>query len=231
MFLHIGSVIVLGSNPNADYNPKVEYPTEYRVERLYPSYYNSRRPAPSGIPSSLSYGGSYFNLTLSSDDLSGDVNNLKNATAVLIRTGFSTHTMNMGQRMLVLESSYTGNTDGSGVLHVSQVPPNPAILVPGPALFFVVVNGVPSIATQVMVGSGKIETQKTQDVAALPESAILQSSSTNHSNQSGGGGNTTESQQSKSSAESTMAFTKNGLFDVFMTVMLSSMMVVFTSIF
>ena len=39
----------------------------------------------------------------------------------------------MGQRFVQLDSSYTGNTDGSGVVHVSQLPPNPAILVPGPA--------------------------------------------------------------------------------------------------
>lgn len=39
----------------------------------------------------------------------------------------------MGQRFVQLDSSYTGNTDGSGVIHVSQLPPNPAILVPGPA--------------------------------------------------------------------------------------------------
>ena len=75
--------------------------------------------------------------------------------------------------MLVLESTYMGNVDGSGTLHVSQVPPNPAILVPGPALCLVVVNGVPSLATQLMVGSGKIETQKIEDVSPLPESRIL----------------------------------------------------------
>lgn len=44
----------------------------------------------------------------------------------------------MGQRMVVLNSTYTGFGDNSAVLHVSQVPPNPAILAPGPALLFVV---------------------------------------------------------------------------------------------
>lgn len=39
----------------------------------------------------------------------------------------------MGQRLLQLDSTYTGNADGTGVLHVSQMPPNPAIFVPGPA--------------------------------------------------------------------------------------------------
>lgn len=39
----------------------------------------------------------------------------------------------MGQRFVQLDSSYSANEDGSGVLHVSQLPPNPAILAPGPA--------------------------------------------------------------------------------------------------
>lgn len=39
----------------------------------------------------------------------------------------------MGQRMVQLDSTYTGNSDGSAVLHVSQAPPNPAIFPPGPA--------------------------------------------------------------------------------------------------
>jgi len=39
----------------------------------------------------------------------------------------------MGQRFVQLENTYTGNADGSGVLYVSQLPKNPAILAPGPA--------------------------------------------------------------------------------------------------
>ena len=39
----------------------------------------------------------------------------------------------MGQRYVQLDSTYTGNSDGSATLHVSQLPPNPAILAPGPA--------------------------------------------------------------------------------------------------
>ncbi|KAI0692457.1 hypothetical protein BC835DRAFT_1357391, partial [Cytidiella melzeri] len=81
----------------------------------------------------------------------------------------------MGQRMLVLESTYTdlSDSDHSGVLHISQVPPNPAILAPGPALCFVVVDGVPSVAVKVMVGSGQIESQTVEQVDPLPESKIL----------------------------------------------------------
>lgn len=152
--VYTGSVLVSGSNPHADYTvDNVKYKTEYRVEYFYPSYYNSRRPQPQGLVEQLSYGGPYFNVTLAKEDLAGDVNNVKEATVILLRTGFSTHTMvsglfydageadadrfldaqNMGQRFLQLNSTYTGNSDGSAVLHVSQVPPNAALFAPGPA--------------------------------------------------------------------------------------------------
>jgi hypothetical protein len=91
----LGSVLVSGSNPNADYNvgAGVTYPTEYRVERFYPSYYNNRRPQPQGLPSQLSYGGPSFNVSLSADDLFGNVESVYNTTVIIIRTGFSTHAM------------------------------------------------------------------------------------------------------------------------------------------
>lgn len=83
----------------------------------------------------------------------------------------------MGQRMVQLDSTYTGNSDGSGVLHVSQLPPNPAILAPGPAFIFTVVNGVPSIGVQVMIGSGQLGKQQTLDVQSLPYPSLSQTPS------------------------------------------------------
>ena len=90
-----GSVFVSGSNPNVDYTvgPNVKYPTEYRTERFYPSYYNQRRPEPKGLLSVLSYGGQPFDVSLDSDDLFGDINNVGKTTVVVIRPGFSTHAM------------------------------------------------------------------------------------------------------------------------------------------
>lgn len=90
----------------------------------------------------------------------------------------------MGQRMVQLDSSYTGNSDGSGVLHVSQLPPNPAILAPGPALIFTVVNGVPSIGTQVMIGSGKLGTQTPLAVQSLPSASMPQAPASSQSHSS-----------------------------------------------
>jgi len=79
----------------------------------------------------------------------------------------------MGQRMVVLNSTYTGFGNNSATLHVSQVPPNPAILAPGPALLFVVVKGVPSVGVQVMIGSGSIGPQPILPIRLTPPSSIL----------------------------------------------------------
>lgn len=84
-----------GSNPNPDYTvgPGVEYPTEYRTELFYPSYFNERRPQPQGILAQFSYGGPYFDISLDSTDLAGDVSNVNSTKVVIIRPGFSTHAM------------------------------------------------------------------------------------------------------------------------------------------
>ncbi|KAF8159168.1 copper radical oxidase [Crassisporium funariophilum] len=175
-----GSVLIGGSNPNSDYNvgPSVKYPTEYRTERFFPSYYNKRRPQPKGLISQLSYGGQPFNVYLDSDDLGGDVRNVQNATVAIVRTGYATHAMNMGQRMVILESTYTGySSNNTATLHVSQVPPNPAIIAPGPAFMFVVVNGVPSVGVLVMIGSGTIGTQAILPIGSTPASTIVRNGS------------------------------------------------------
>ncbi|GAA5918264.1 hypothetical protein JCM1841_002135 [Sporobolomyces salmonicolor] len=179
--LYDGSVFVSGSNPNVDViteqnNASYIFKTEYRVERFYPSYYDSPRPAPSGLPTTISYGGNPFNFTLPSSSLSGI--DLANDLAVtLIRTGFSTHVVNMGARLLVLPHSYTTNSDGSATIHTSQLPANPALFVPGPALLFIVIKGVPSNASSVMIGSGQLGQQPTSPLVALPLSNSVGSSS------------------------------------------------------
>lgn len=135
----------------------------FSVERFYPDYYTSTRPNPTGLPDTLAYGGKSFDVSLTSADVR-KVANLDNTKVVLIRPGFSTHAMNMGQRYVQLNSTFTAKADGSAVLHVSQVPPNPAILAPGPALIFVVVNGVPSEGQWVTIGNGELGTQEVRCV-------------------------------------------------------------------
>jgi len=85
--------MVSGSNPNADYNARVKYSTEYRTELFYPAYFGKRRPEPKGLPTQMTYGGEPVAVSLSSSDLSGTLDNLNRTKAVIIRTGFSTHAM------------------------------------------------------------------------------------------------------------------------------------------
>ena len=171
LLLPDASVLIAGSNPSIDVELTAPYPTTYTAEIFYPPYFSSSvRPQVMGVPPTLSYGGPYFNLSVSSTSYTGTSGNVAaaNTTAVLSRGGFSTHAMNMGQRHLQLNNTYSVNDDGSYVLHVSQVPPNANVLTPGPALLFVVVNGVPSNGTMVIVGTGVVETQPTAVAEALP---------------------------------------------------------------
>ncbi|KAI6125929.1 putative copper radical oxidase [Pisolithus croceorrhizus] len=169
MLLPDASVMIAGSNPNID---------------------------PTGIPSQLSYGGAYFNITVPATSYSGSANAAaSNTTVVLSRGGFTTHAMNMGQRHLQLNNTYTVNSDGSYVLHVAQAPPNPNLLQPGPALLFVVVNGIPSNGTMVIVGSGNVETQPTSAVSDLPPNVLNDAAQ--------GTGSSSNSSQSSSSKPST----------------------------
>ncbi|KAF8334022.1 DUF1929-domain-containing protein [Cantharellus anzutake] len=175
-----GSVMIAGSNPNPDYTVGngVQYPTEYRVELFYPWYFNYTRPNPSGLIDQIGYGGNYFDVQLSADDLkindggNGPLYSLNGTKAILIRTGFSTHGLNMGQRYLELQTSYTLNSDGSGILHVAQFPPLPTLFPPGPAVLYIVVNGVPSVGVLVTVGNGQIGTQTVNTVTPLPGNVV-----------------------------------------------------------
>jgi hypothetical protein len=165
------SVLIAGSNPNIDVNLTTVYPTTYTAEIFYPPYFNATtRPAPVGLPNTLSYGGNYFNILVPASSYTGSViDAADSASVVIIRPGFTTHAMNMGQRHMQLNSTYTVNSNGSITLHVSQPPPNPNLFQPGPALMFVNVLGVPSNGSYLLVGNGQIGPQPTQTAAQLPK--------------------------------------------------------------
>ncbi|KAE9390566.1 DUF1929-domain-containing protein [Gymnopus androsaceus JB14] len=167
------------SNSGFDTSSIALFPTTYQAEIFYPPYFSATtRPVPSGIPTNLSYGGSSFDITVPASSYSGSGNDAAdNTTVVVVRPGWTTHGMNMGQRFLQLNNTYTVNSDGSLTLHTAQMPPNANIFQPGPAMVFVVVNGIPSNGTFVIVGSGKVETQPTQAASILPASVRLNSAS------------------------------------------------------
>lgn len=180
LLLPDGSVFVAGSNPNADvgnsvgYN--VVYPAEYTAEIWYPPYWGKQRPEPTNLPTdSLTYGGEYFDIKLKNGSYPGAANSAAQKTkVVLIRSGFTTHGMNMGQRYLQLNNTYTVEDNGDITLHVSQLPPNPNLFTPGPAVMYVVTNGVPSIGKHINVGNGQIGEQSRNAQAVLPPPKLSQ---------------------------------------------------------
>ena len=191
------SVLIAGSNPNADVNLTAPYPTTYTADIFYPPYFGvSVRPAPTGMPTTLSYGGDPFNITIPKSSYSGLANDAAgNTTVVVQRGGFTTHAMNMGQRLMQLNNTYTVNKDGTITLHVAQLPPNPNLFQPGPALMFVNIQGIPSNGSYLIVGNGIIGTQPTGAVSVLPASVRLDSVSGGASSTDGSNNSTTSSEK------------------------------------
>ena len=170
MLLADGSVLVAGSNPNFDVNLTTIFPTTYQAEIFYPPYFSvPMRPVISGVPRTISYGGQPFKISIMAGSYSGSPNDAAaNTTVVLQRGGFTTHAMNMGQRLMQLDNTFTVQEDGMITLHVAQAPPNPNLFQPGPAFLFVTVHGIPSNGTYVIVGSGHVGTQATCAASVLP---------------------------------------------------------------
>ncbi|KAH9985645.1 glyoxal oxidase [Russula compacta] len=175
-----GSVMVAGSNPNIDVNLTTNYPTTYTAEYFYPPYFAAKtRPVPQNIPSTLSYGGNSFDITIPPSSYTNSANDAaRNTTIWLIRQGFTTHAMNMGQRIMQLNNTFTVQDNGTIVLHTSQPPPFPNIFQPGPAFLFVTISGIPSNGTYVVIGNGQIGKQPTSPASALPLSVLSTQSST-----------------------------------------------------
>jgi hypothetical protein len=171
--------MVAGSNPNVDVNVSTVYPTTYTAEYFYPPYFSATtRPVPQNIPTTLSYGGNYFDITVPSTSYSGAGNDAAANTSVwLIRPGFTTHAMNMGQRIMQLNNTYTVQSNGSITLHTAQLPPNPNLFQPGPAFLFVTINGIPSNGTYVIIGNGQTGTQPTSSASVLPANLLASSAS------------------------------------------------------
>ncbi|PFH51629.1 copper radical oxidase [Amanita thiersii Skay4041] len=204
LLLPDGSVMIAGSNPNVDVNLTTVFPTTYKAEIFYPPYFKaSTRPVVTGVPKTISYGGDPFDLTISSDSYSGSANEAaESATVVLQRGGFTTHAMNMGQRLLQLNNTFTVHDDGSITLHVAQAPPNSNIFQPGPALLFVTIHGIPSNGTLLIVGNGQMGAQPVLAASVLPDSvrSATATGSANGSNPSNTNNNTNSASSSHTGA-------------------------------
>ena len=195
------SVLIAGSNPNIDVNLTTIFPTTYQAEIFYPPYFSaSTRPAPTGMPTTLTYGGRSFNITIPASSYSGPANTAAaSATCVIHRGGFTTHAMNMGQRLLQLNNTFTVNADGSIILHVAPAPPNSNLFTPGPAFMFVTVLGIPSNGSYVIVGNGQIGTQPTSPMPILPPSILSSASGTASGSNSSGMASTNDTKGGQNS--------------------------------
>lgn len=204
ILLPSGAVIIAGSNPNVDVNTTTYFPTTYEAELFFPPYFSAPvRPQPTGIPQNLTYGGSPFDITVPASSYWGSSNSAAdNSSVVIIRQGFTTHGMNMGQRFMKLNNTYTVNQDGSIVLHTSPLPPNPNLFPPGPAFVYVVVNGIPSNGSYVIIGNGEIGTQPTSAVMPLPTNTRVDSAQGSGPSPSGSANGTSGNSGSGSSGGS-----------------------------
>ena len=149
------------------------------------------RPNVTNPPTNLTYGGDYFTLNLTGDYTE---ENLRTAQVVVHRNGYNTHAMGFGQRMIQLRSSYTLAADGTASLNVQQIPnPGPTLFQPGPAVLYVVIDGVPSLGSWVNVGSGEIGDQPIESDAVLPPNSVQNTTSS-----TGQSSNSTTAQSSTS---------------------------------
>ena len=211
-----GSVMIAGSNPNIDVNLTTIYPTTYTAEYFYPPYFSAKtRPVPQNIPTTLSYGGNPFDITIPQASYTGSANDAaKNTTVWLIRQGFTTHAMNMGQRIMQLNNTFTVQNNGTIVLHTAQLPPVPSIFQPGPAFLFVTINGIPSNGTYVIIGNGQIGPQPTAQASVLPPSVLSASSKSAN-------GSSTDSGKNSAHPTHAMAGSTVNLLVAFVTLALS----------
>ena len=164
ILLPTGEVLVAGSNPDVFYNPignvslanknyplfgnnghtsylhqqqesDTAYPTEYRVEIFAPPYMDAtRRPFITAYPVSVKYNEKF---QIAAEGAREDV------VVRLSYSGFHTHGVDMGARMVQLEAALS--PDGDYFIDVTS-PFNPTIMPPGVYMLWVIEKGIPSEA-------------------------------------------------------------------------------------
>ncbi|KAF8637421.1 hypothetical protein AX17_002916 [Amanita inopinata Kibby_2008] len=152
-----GSIMIAGSNPNLD-RSELEYGTEYRVEWIEPPYMAKGRPEVLNRVEKIGYGEIvHFKIKLPTE-LAGSV---QDVTVALMDLGFVTHATHSNSRFVYLKVTLQGET-----LEITG-PPNGNIYPPGPGYVFIVINGVPSKAVKVMIGSGQAPSVDEEALANL----------------------------------------------------------------
>ncbi|KAJ7093915.1 hypothetical protein B0H15DRAFT_145630 [Mycena belliarum] len=122
------------------------------VEYMYPPYMQKTRPTFTGLPAMVAYNAA-FSLTITVSAAA------RNVYAILMDFGFVTHSVHMDQKLVKLVSV----RQGTNKLLVTG-PPSAPVYSPGPGWIMVMADGVPSVAQQVMIGSGA---NPPEDAAAM----------------------------------------------------------------
>ncbi|THW21678.1 hypothetical protein D6C98_07109 [Aureobasidium pullulans] len=165
ILLPTGEVLVAGSNPDVFYNPvgnvslanpkwpefqnnghksylhqqqepDTAYPTEYRVEIYAPPYMDkvNSRPFITAYPISVKYGEHF---KMAAEGAREDV------VVRLSYSGFHTHGVDMGARMVQLDAVLS--TDGDYIIDVTA-PADASVMPPGVYMLWVIEKGIPSEA-------------------------------------------------------------------------------------
>ncbi|RFU35047.1 hypothetical protein B7463_g1328, partial [Scytalidium lignicola] len=153
LLLPDGKIMVAGSNPNEmpilTADAAHPFITEFRVETFTPPYLSgdhaNRRSTDMTLPIEvIEANGMVFHISFTVPE------GAERVQAVLHHGGFVTHSLHMGQRMLELDiSNWTPGVTRQEI--AVSAPPNNNVAPPGPYMFFVVVDGIPSVGKMVMV--------------------------------------------------------------------------------
>jgi len=122
-----------------------KFPTEFRVEFLNPPFMEVARPTLSNVPLKIGFGKKFTMSVTIPRNLGGEVIQLS-----LMDLGFATHAVHNSNRLVFMET--TLSRDRKTLTFTA--PPNANIYPPGPAFVFLTVDGVTSVGTKVMVGTG-----------------------------------------------------------------------------
>ncbi|EOY23887.1 Glyoxal oxidase-related protein [Theobroma cacao] len=146
-----GRVLVGGSNPNMNYNFSALYPTELSLEAFYPPYLSSTKPRPSilAVRPGLKLG--YKQKVSLEFTLEGNVNQ-GDVYVTMVAPSFTTHSIAMNQRLLVLAlDEGVKKTPSGNYLVKGYAPETAALAPPGYYQLFLVHEGIPSKGTWVHI--------------------------------------------------------------------------------
>ncbi|KAL6212562.1 hypothetical protein ACLB2K_017780 [Fragaria x ananassa] len=142
-----GTILVAGSNPNFYYNfTGVKYPTELRVEKFYPTYFDPERVSDRVVITSnyegkmVNYGHNFL-IEFQVKKVSVDLSDLK---VTMYAPPFTTHGFSMGQRHVELVVAELKIVEFELFRVEVAAPPTAEIAPLGFYLVFVVHVGVPS---------------------------------------------------------------------------------------